>query len=158
MKKCMMMAAVLLGLALPSLAEGEKELNVLYVDGTEHVMRLPDIDRIELSAGTVNIVASAGTTTHRMSDIDKIEFRDGATAITQLKNQEKTDVTIRTNGYGIEVAGLADGDDVAVYTQNGMLVGKAKSVGGSANIDASGYADGIYVVKAGEHSLKMVKK
>ena len=45
-----------------------------------------------------------------------------------------------------------------VYSQNGMLIGKAKAKGGSAHVDATSYPNGVYVIKAGGRSLKMVKK
>lgn len=159
MKKHLFAIALMCGTAMAMFAAGDKEVNVLYLDGTPHVVKMTEVDKIMFSSGNVDVVLLGGSSsTHKISDIDKIEFRDGTSAIAQMKNDVKDDVIVRSDGYSIDVSGLADGTDVLVYTQNGMLIGKAKSKSGSAQVDASAYGNGVYVVKAGGRSLKMIKK
>lgn len=154
MKK-LLFSAFFLGL---SLAAGAQDVNVLYLDGSSHVVKMAEVDKIELTGGTVSLVTTSGDTqSHKMTDIDRIVFGD-ATGIATLKPDTKADITVRSTGYSFEVQGLADGDEVAVYTQNGALMGRAKSTGGSASIDASAYVNGVYVIKAGGRSLKMLKR
>lgn len=85
-------------------------------------------------------------------------MKSGTNAIEHTKGAKGSDILVKTDGYGFEVSGLSDGDNVAVYTESGMLIGKAKAQGGSAHVDASSYSNGIYIIKAGGKSLKMVKK
>lgn len=151
------MVALLCGVFTATFAADE--VNVLYLDGTPHVIKMTDIDKIELSAGTVSVAKADGTSeTYAIKDIDKIMFGAGATAVDKIKNTAAGDITVRTNGYSFEVSGLQDNAEVAVYSQNGTLVGKAKASGGSAQVDASAYSGGVYIIKAGGRSLKMIKK
>lgn len=157
MKRLFTVAALLGAMFTATFADNE--LNVLYLDGTPHVIKMTDIDKIELSAGTVSVAKFDGTSEqYAIKDIDKITFNDGTTAVDKLKNSVGGDITVKADGYGFEVSGLKDGADVAVYSQGGTLMGKAKAGGGSAQVDASGYPGGVYIIKAGGRSLKMIKK
>lgn len=156
MKRLFTVAAFLCGVFTATFASGE--VNVLYLDGTPHVIKMTDIDKIELSAGSVSVAKADGTSEkYAIKDIDKIMF-GAATAVDKIKDAVAGDITVRTNGYSFEVSGLQDNAEVAVYSQNGTLVGKAKAAGGSAQVDAAGYSGGVYIIKAGGRSLKMIKK
>lgn len=54
----------------------------------------------------------------------------------------------------INVEGIADGETVALYTANGMLVDKAMSYKGAAQLAAQG--TGIYIVKWANKTLKVL--
>lgn len=157
MKKLLIAAALLCSMCATAFAD--KEVNVLYLDGTPHAIKMADIDKIELSPGNINVVKNSGANeTYEISKIDKIEFRDGTTAVDKIKNTVGGDILVKTDGYGIDVSGLKDGDNVMVYTQGGTLVAKSNSQNGNAHVDGSSFSKGIYVIKAGGKSLKMVKK
>ncbi len=157
MRKLLIAAALMCGIGTAAFADND--VNVLYLDGTPHIIKMTDIDKIELAPGSINVVRVGGASeTHEINKIDKIELKSVATAVEQLKAVRGGDILVKSNGYGFEVSGLADGDPVAVYTQGGMLVGKAQAKGGTAHVDASAYSNGIYIIKAGGKSLKMVKK
>lgn len=157
MRKLLIAAALLCGIGTTALADND--VNVLYLDGTPHIMKMSDIDRIELSKGSIKVLMNGGASeTHEISKIDKIELKSGTNAIEHTKGAKGSDILVKADGYGFEVSGLADGDNVAIYTESGMLIGKAKAQGGSAHVDASSYSNGIYIIKAGGKSLKMVKK
>ncbi len=157
MKRLFTVAAFLCGVFTATFAAGE--VNVLYLDGTPHVIKMTDIDKIELSAGSVSVAKADGTSEkYAIKDIDKIMFGTAATAVDKIRNAAAGDITVKANGYSFEVSGLQDNAEVAVYSQNGTLVGKAKAAGGSAQVDAAGYSGGVYIIKAGGRSLKMIKK
>ena len=88
----------------------------------------------------------------------KIELKANATGINPITGKADGKIIVKADGYGFDVSGLANGAEVMVYSQNGMLIGKAKAKGGSAHVDAASYPNGVYVIKAGGRSLKMVKK
>lgn len=159
MKKKILTAMMLCGASLMALADGVTTLRVLYLDGTSHEVKMENVDKIALSAGTVGVVTLDGNTqTHRMQDIDKIEFTDIPTAIGSVGDGRGTDIVVRSDGYAFTVSGLTDGQRVSVYTSGGALVSSAVSLDGAARVDASSYPDGVYVIKAGGKSLKMVKR
>lgn len=159
MKKCFLAALMLLGLSATALADGDNQVDVLYLDGSSHVVAMTEIDRITLGDGQVGVVTTDGqTTTHDMAKVDKIVLNSGTTGIGILQTAPKQQVLVRTDGYGFHVSGLNDGDQVRVYTAGGMLVGQAKAADGTAFVDGSQLANGVYVIKAGGRSLKMIKK
>ena len=120
---------------------------------------MTDIDKIELTKGSINIVKVGGASESiDINKIDKIELKANATGITTITGKADDKIIVKADGYGFDVSGLANGAEVMVYSQNGMLIGKAKAKGGSAHVDAASYPNGVYVIKAGGRSLKMVKK
>lgn len=156
MKK-LILAALLCGASLSSHADAT-DVNVLYLDGTSHVVKMTDVDKINLSAGTISVVQTDGqTTNHAMKDVDKIVFQN-TNGIASLKAGDQANITVRSNGYSFVVSGLKANDTVMLYTQDGRLAATTKSTDGNATIDASSLANGIYVIKAAGRSLKMVKR
>ena len=157
MKKLLLTIALFAGITTATYAQGK--VNVLYLDGTPHVIAMTDIDKIELTKGSINIVKVGGASESiDINKIDKIELKANATGITPITGKADGKIIVKANGYGFDVSGLANGADVMVYSQNGMLIGKAKAKDGSAHVDAASYPNGVYVIKAGGRSLKMVKK
>ena len=154
MKKKILSIALFAGITTATYAQGE--VNVLYLDGTPHVIAMTDIDKIELTKGSINIVKIGGAS--ESIDIDKIELKANATGINPITGKADGKIIVKADGYGFDVSGLANGAEVMVYSQNGMLIGKAKAKGGSAHVDAASYPNGVYVIIAGGRSLKMVKK
>ena len=154
MKKKILSIALFAGITTATYAQGE--VNVLYLDGTPHVIAMTDIDKIELTKGSINIVKIGGAS--ESIDINKIELKANATGINPITGKADGKIIVKADGYGFDVSGLANGAEVMVYSQNGMLIGKAKAKGGSAHVDAASYPNGVYVIKAGGRSLKMVKK
>ena len=87
----------------------------------------------------------------------------GSTAPEPYEGAKPTGIaTTATNGevkaYAahntINVEGIADGETVALYTANGMLVDKAMSYKGAAKLAAQG--PGIYIVKWANKTLKVL--
>jgi putative immunoreactiveantigen PG97 len=87
----------------------------------------------------------------------------GSTAPEPYEGAKPTGIaTTATNGevkaYAahntINVEGIADGETVALYTANGMLVDKAMSYKGAAQLAAQG--TGIYIVKWANNTLKVL--
>ena len=88
--------------------------------------------------------------------MDKIQLTGSTTGLLQLTKQSP--ITLRSNGYVITAEGMTDGKLLEVYTANGTLAVKAVAHDGKATIDATQLAAGVYVVKAENQSLKMVKR
>ena len=57
MKKKILSIALFAGITTATYAQGE--VNVLYLDGTPHVIAMTDIDKIELTKGSINTSDSA---------------------------------------------------------------------------------------------------
>ena len=158
MKKSYLLAALLsLATSLTATAEDGK-LNVLYLDGQSHEVLMSKVAKLEVSGENIVLVGKDGGTvaTHKVADIDKIDLTASTTAIGKLTAGGS--IRVKTDGYAITAEGMADGTQLEVFTSDGKLAGKATARGGKATIDAAALGNGVYVVKAGGQSLKMVKK
>lgn len=145
--------------AMPLCIKAQKTtVNVLYLDGTSYYSKIAQTERIEIGNGSVTVVTTDGeTTTHRMSDIDKIEFTSQSTA-TQATTASAGTVSFAVSGSTISVSGAADGTTVTLYNAAGQLVASTTSRGGRATIDAACHAAGAYIIKASGLSQKIIKK
>ncbi len=145
--------------AVSAMAADDSTVNVLYLDGTSHVALMSKVDKIEIASDKVNVITTDGSTTaHKISDIDRIELTSTATGIHSATTADAHKITVRSAGYTITAEGLADGTVMEVYAANGALVGKTTAKGGKAVLDGAGLGAGVYVVKAGDQSVKMVKR
>lgn len=67
-------------------------------------------------------------------------------------------VLIQTNNGILSISGVENGTDIAVYSSSGMMVGSAKSIGGSSSFATSLRNDEIAIVKIGDKAVKVVMK
>ena len=155
MVKNYILAAALLCTSTLSLWAGNGTINVLYLDGTSQTANMSEISKIEIAGENINIVAVDGTPyEHKVSDLDRIEL----TASDGVKSLKSQSIVVRTNGYIITAEGLEEGTLLEVYAQNGALMGATKANNGKATFDATRLASGVYIAKAGNQSLKMIKR
>ena len=93
--------------------------------------------------GEVNVLYLDGTPhVIAMTDIDKIELTKGSINI-------------------VKVGGASESIDINKIDKielKANATGINPITGGSAHVDAASYPNGVYVIKAGGRSLKMVKK
>lgn len=154
---CFLAALLFFGVSLSASAQDGK-VDVLYLDGTSHVVQMSAVAKLEVSGGNASLVAKDGTAvaTHKISDIDKIVLTSGATSVASVKASRA--ITLRSDGYTITADGMTDGAELAVYTAGGAVAARATAHGGHARIDASRLGSGVYVVRAEGQSMKMVKR
>ena len=67
-------------------------------------------------------------------------------------------VLIQTNNGILSISGVENGTDIAVYSSSGMMVGSAKSIGGSSSFATSLRNGEIAIVKIGDKAVKVVMK
>ena len=157
MKNYFVTALLSLGFAFATYAQDTK-VNVLYLDGTPHVVQMSQVKTLKITGDDVLLLSADGTTvaTHNMADIDKIELTADATAINAPSKVQA--VTIRYNGTSITASGMTNGHVLTVYATSGAVVAKAKARDGKATINVSDLGAGVYVVKTDGQTLKMVKR
>ncbi len=157
MRSKLLAALFFCGVALTAVAD-EGKVDVLYVDGTSHVIMLSQVAKLQVADGNAVFSDKGGNTTatHKIADIEKISLTAGTTSVASLKGGN--DVTLRSNDNMISAEGLANGKQLEIYTTSGELVGKSVSADGKATVNVQSLANGVYVIKAGGKSLKMVKR
>lgn len=157
MKKYFVTAFLSLAFAFATNAQDTK-VNVLYLDGTSHVVQMSQVQKLKITGDDVLLLSADGTTvaTHKTADIDKIELTADVTAINTPSKVQA--VTIRYNGTSITASGMTNGHVLTVYATSGAVVAKAKARDGKATINVSDLGAGVYVVKTDGQTLKMVKR
>lgn len=157
MKNYFVTALLSLGFAFATYAQDTK-VNVLYLDGTPHVVQMSQVKTLKITGDDVLLLSADGTTvaTHKTADIDKIELTADVTAINTPSKVQA--ITIRYNGTTITASGMTNGRALTVYATSGAVVAKAKARDGKATINVSDLGAGVYVVKTDGQTLKMVKR
>lgn len=158
-KRNIVLSLLLSGCALTSFAADGDDMLVLYLDGTSHSAKMETVEKITLADHTLTLVGTDGSEESKpLAQVDKILFGKTATGVSSATVARDADVVVRATGYTFTAEGLRDGVTLAVYTQDGALVAQSVAKGGKATIDASRLANGVYVVKAANKSLKVVKR
>lgn len=120
-------------------------------------------NKVQLAV-TYNISVYATKTGYDNSDIATatlcwIDQKPATEGITDgIANVPARALLIKNNGGQLTVEGAADGEDISVYTVNGMQSGSAISQNGAASIDTNLQAGSIAIVKIGDKSVKVVIK
>ena len=73
-----------------------------------------------------------------------------------IENDEVT-ISVSADGADYKVSGLADGARVQVWSVSGQLMFDGVSVDGEVVISASGWSKGVYVIAAGDNTVKVIK-
>lgn len=60
-------------------------------------------------------------------------------------------------GNQVRIDGIKSGDTIILYSANGVMLSSCRSAGSSLTLDLSGYANGIYVLKVNNKSIKFTK-
>lgn len=161
MKKKTLFSAFLLCSALTISAQSAPgdALQILMLDGAQHVVALSEVEAIDLGGGQMTLLPtdpSKEGLTLSISDVDRISF-GSLSAISRPQNKDEK-VVVRTDKYTLTAEGLTDGTLLEVYTTDGARMAQARAAGGRASVDAASLRPGIYIVKAGKYSLKVVKR
>lgn len=106
-------------------------------DGTDLVLTAPDVE-----------------VKYPVDDIEEISF-DTVTSIQSVKSDN---LAFTISGDVIAAQGMAKGDVITITTLDGKTLStSASSESGEAQVDISTLNHGIYVVKAGNKSYKILK-
>lgn len=90
-----------------------------------------------------------------VADVKELRFADGTTAINDTK---VGDITFSVSGDMISANGLENGSNLEVYSIDGKEIAKASvDATGKAQVNISDLGQGVYVVKAGKKSYKILK-
>lgn len=90
-----------------------------------------------------------------VTDVKELRFADGTTAINETK---VGDITFSVSGDMISANGLENGSNLEVYSIDGKEIAKASvDATGKAQVNISDLGQGVYVVKAGKKSYKILK-
>lgn len=158
-KRNIVMSLLLSGCALTAFAAEGDDLLVLYLDGANHSAKMETVEKITLDDRMLTLVGTDGSKESKpLAQVDKILFGKNATSIAAAKADKEGDVIVRATGYSFTAEGLRDGVTLTVYAADGKVVARSVAKDGKATVNAEGLSNGVYIVKAANKSLKVVKR
>lgn len=150
------------GMAMPVDALAVQSVVVISTDGSKREVALADVTRIDIGQGKLTLHTSDGKSSdiaYESLDRMLIGAESGVSGINSILSDGEIAIWPTLVTSDIHVSGVESGSVIAVYSAGGVKVASAKADdGGNASIDISGAVSGVYVVSAGKHSVKIMKK
>lgn len=143
MKK-LILSMMMLSASLGAFADGTA-LKVSFTDGSSATFVLSDKPRVSFSGDDMNIVSSDASTSYPRQEIASITFIDSDAGVDGILSDK---LVYRYDGNAFEAQGL----DISVYSISGALMTQGRDAVSLASVPA-----GIYIVKAGNQSIKIRK-
>lgn len=158
-KKYTLLILLLAGTSMAAMAQnGGRSINVLYIDGSDHVMSMSDVERIEIGNDDINVVSKNGATKkHKKSDINGI-WLNGTTSGICNRVRHDGDITLTVTGENITITGASPKANVSLYNTAGRSIVKSVCSDGRAIIGISNLHAGTYIVKVDGMTQKFIKK
>lgn len=136
----------------------ERNVNVLYLDGSNHVRPMSEIERIEIGDGEISVVPKSGAAEkHPMNNIDRIVL-DDKTTVGIGSPRTAGNLRLTVSGGRLDISGAAEGSRVEMFNAAGQLTARTVCRGGMATISTASLTAGTYIVKAGGNTYKITVK
>lgn len=163
MKKLLLMAFAVLGLAANAMADDGLSVYVVTAEGdTASSATVATIDYVTFANDSAYVVTTDADTLYKapIAKIDYMVF--GAAQPTAIKSLPAVGapdkVIISTEGASLNISGIKAGTAIAVYDANGRLAAQTKATGDTVSLDATSLKAGLYIVRAGNKAAKILKK
>ena len=158
MKKVLLL--LLMALVLPMVASADDETQRLVVwhkNGEKTYFELNEMPETTFEGGLLVIRSSKTTVSYQMENILRYTYEGVSTSITDLQPSERA-VIIAKDGDGVTFRNLPGGSAVSVYSTNGVLLEQRTAIEGQPlTVSVAQRPAGVYVVKAGKETIKLMK-
>ncbi len=125
-------------------------------DGKDTYFALSEKPTVTFTSTAMILTAGSQTIEYPLTDFRAFAFEDDALSIESLNGEGNN--AVFSFGNSLKGEGLKAGSQVAVYTINGQLVGRATvSQSGSVEIPLDGQT-GVFVVKSLSKTFKFIRK
>lgn len=150
-------------LALAALVAGQAStLTVMPLDSGEMAQyELADVRCIDLTDQHRAVVwLNDGTSIDYATNSHSLIFTPVASdGLEEVEGALKlNDLSVWADETAVYVAGARQGDALALFNVGGMLLARGIASEGVSCIDVSGLPGGIYIVRAGNHAVKIMKR
>lgn len=156
MKKVLvLLLAVFASFQLAQAAYTNDDLIIETKDGNTVAYHLSTRPVVTFELTDLVLTSTDVTVKYPVTDVKELRFADGTTAI---NNTKVGDITFSINGNMVSANGLTKGDNLEIYSIDGKAIANASvDANGAASVDISVLGQGVYVVKAGKKSYKILK-
>lgn len=126
--------------------------------GGRMIIDLGDSPQLSFDGDSITIASSRASATMSVEAIARISLEDATVGITPTSGASAPSVNARDGGT-IAVEGFPAGTPVTIYGTAGETLAKARTdARGNARLSATSLPKGIYIVKAGNVTLKFEKR
>ena len=137
---------------------GKPRLIVLQKNGQKDYYDLSDTPVTTFSNGQLVITTASTEVSYPLADVQRYEYDGVADDIAELAPEKGTDVHVFRDGNTLTLSHVQAGSTVSLYGSDGQLletfIGKGKPV----LISVESRPDGVYMVKTGNQTFKLIKQ
>ena len=137
---------------------GKPRLIVLQKNGQKDYYDLSDTPVTTFSNGQLMITTASTEVSYPLADVQRYEYDGVSDDIAELAPEKGTDVHVFRDGNTLTLSHVQAGSTVSLYGSDGQLletfIGKGKPV----LISVESRPDGVYMVKTGNQTFKLIKQ
>jgi hypothetical protein len=158
MKRQLLTALLLISVSMMTFAQADsKRLVVWQKSGEKTYFELNEIPETTFEDGLLVIRSSKASASFHLENILRYTYEGVKPTGIDLQPSERI-VSIAKDGDGVTFRNLPDGTSVSVYSTNGVLVEQRTATAGQPlTISIAQRPAGVYVVKAGKETVKLMK-
>ena len=158
MKTRLTITILLLMLAMTTRAQNAApRLVVWQKSGEKTYFELNEMPETTFEDGLLVIRSSKASASFHLENLLRYTYEGVSPSAIDLLPSERA-VIIAKDGDGVTFRNLTDGTSVSVYSANGMLVEQRTATAGQPlTISIAQRPAGVYVVKAGKETIKLMK-
>lgn len=152
-------ALLLIGPALSAWAQtAAPQLVVWQKNGEKVYYLLSDQPETTFEDGLLVISTQSGTTVnYQLKNVLRYTYENVATGVDLLPSERSIEVS--RDGDAVTYRNLPEGATVSLYSANGMLIEQQTACDGQPlTISVSQRPSGVYIVKAGKETIKLLRK
>lgn len=138
---------------------GHPRLVVLLKDGHKDYYELSDTPVTTFGGGNLVITFMNGSTvSYPLNTVQRYMYDGVKTGITEQAPEIGTDVHVFQDGNMLTLSHVPEGNDVSLYSSDGQLLETHTGSGKPILISVDSRPDGMYIVKTGTQTFKLMKQ
>lgn len=156
MRHLLVFILLLLPFSMVIAEDADSRLVVWRTDGSKIVYSLSEQPKTTFTSEGVVITTSTVSVTYPLTQIVKYTYEGIASGIESATNEGG--ILVSQDGYNFRFSNLKENTLVQVYSVNGSLISTHKNEGKQITISLGDHANGVYIIKVGDTSYKVIKR
>lgn len=137
---------------------GKPRLIVLQKNGQKDYYDLSDTPVTTFSNGQLVITTATTEVSYPLANVRRYEYDFVSYDISELAPEKGTDVHMFRDGNTLTLSHVLAGSTVSLYGSDGQLLETVTGTGKPVIISVDSRPDGVYMVKTGNQTFKLIKQ
>lgn len=156
MRHLLVFILLLSPLSMAIAEDADSKLVVWKSDGSKVTYTLSEQPKTTFTSEGVVITTSTVSVAYPLAQIVKYTYEGITSGIESVKNDGGE--LVSQDGYNFRFSNLKEDTLVQIYSVNGSLISTYKSEGKQITISLGDHANGVYIIKVGGTSYKVIKR